>query len=230
MSEKGIKKIFDIILRLLSYICLVVLFLTAIFLIFYIITNQIAKNKGGNPLISIYTIVSESMVPTIKVYDIIVDTKVDNPSSLKVGDIITFHSNFIDTNGYTITHRIIDIENTNGEIRYYTKGDHNSRQDEGYITFDDITGKVKFIIPKLGKAQAFVSSKFGWLLIIFIPAVGIVVMDVLRLIKVYRIKNQIESIPRLKEVERVREMEENKKNIELLEKEEKELKENAEKE
>ena len=225
MSKKGIKEILDFIIKLLSYICLVVLFLIAVFLIFYIVTNQVAKNKGENPLISVYTIVSESMVPTIDVYDIIIDTRVNDPSSLKEGDIITFRSNFIDTDGYTITHRIISIDNTSGETRYYTKGDHNSRQDEGYITFDNIVGKVVYIVPKIGKIQAFVSSKFGWLLIIFIPAVGIIIMDVFRLIKVYRIKNQIESIPRLKEVDRVREIEKNKKAIEKIEKE---LKKNGE--
>lgn len=225
MSKKGIKGILDFIIKLLSYICLVVLFLIAVFLIFYIVTNQVAKNKGENPLISVYTIVSESMVPTIDVYDIIIDTRVNDPSSLKEGDIITFRSNFIDTDGYTITHRIISIDNTSGETRYYTKGDHNSRQDEGYITFDNIVGKVVYIAPKIGKIQAFVSSKFGWLLIIFIPAVGIIIMDVFRLIKVYRIKNQIESIPRLKEVDKVREIEKNKKAIEKLEKE---LKKNGE--
>lgn len=226
MSKKGIKVILDYIIKLLSCICLVVLFLVAIFLIFYIVTNQVAKNKGENPLISVYTIVSESMVPTIDVYDIIIDTRVNDPSSLKEGDIITFRSNFIDTDGYTITHRIISIDNTSGETRYYTKGDHNSRQDEGYITFDNIVGKVVYIVPKIGKIQAFASSKFGWLLIIFIPAVGIIIMDVFRLIKVYRIKNQIESIPRLKEVDRVREIEKNKKAIEKIEKE---LKKNGEK-
>ncbi|MBO5475660.1 MAG: signal peptidase I [Bacilli bacterium] len=225
MSKKGIKGILDFIIKLLSYICLVVLFLIAVFLIFYIVTNQVAKNKGENPLISVYTIVSESMVPTIDVYDIIIDTRVNDPSSLKEGDIITFRSNFIDTDGYTITHRIISIDNTSGETRYYTKGDHNSRQDEGYITFDNIVGKVVYIAPKIGKIQAFVSSKFGWLLIIFIPAVGIIIMDVFRLIKVYRIKNQIESIPRLKEVDKVREIEKNKKEIEKLESE---LKKNGE--
>lgn len=225
MSKKGIKEILDFIIKLLSYICLVVLFLIAVFLIFYIVTNQVAKNKGENPLISVYTIVSESMVPTIDVYDIIIDTRVNDPSSLKEGDIITFRSNFIDTDGYTITHRIISIDNTSGETRYYTKGDHNSRQDEGYITFDNIVGKVVYIAPKIGKIQAFVSSKFGWLLIIFIPAVGIIIMDVFRLIKVYRIKNQIESIPRLKEVDKVREIEKNKKAIEKLESE---LKKNGE--
>lgn len=225
MSKKGIKGILDFIIKLLSYICLVVLFLIAVFLIFYIVTNQVAKNKGENPLISVYTIVSESMVPTIDVYDIIIDTRVNDPSSLKEGDIITFRSNFIDTDGYTITHRIISIDNTSGETRYYTKGDHNSRQDEGYITFDNIVGKVVYIVPKIGKIQAFVSSKFGWLLIIFIPAVGIIIMDVFRLIKVYRIKNQIESIPRLKEVDKVREIEKNKKEIEKLESE---LKKNGE--
>ena len=95
-----------------------------------------------------------------------------------------------------------------------------------YFTFDNIVVKVVYIFPKLGNIQAFASSKFGWLLIIFIPAVGIIIMDVFRLIKVYRIKNQIESIPRLKEVDKIREIEKNKKEIEKLEKE---LKKNGEK-
>jgi signal peptidase len=218
MNKKGFKRISDIVLKILSYICLVVLFLVACFLIFYIIINQIARNNNTNPIISIYTIVSESMIPNIKVYDAVVDVRVNDESELKVGDIITFNSDFIDTNGYTITHRIVGIDTSNGRTLYYTKGDHNAIQDEGYITFDNITGKVKFIIPNLGYLQAFVTSKLGWLIVIIIPAFIIILADVIRLFKVYRIKNQIEEMPRLKEVEMIREQEKNKKVRALLEK------------
>lgn len=217
MNKKVTKKIFDILLRLLSYLCLVILLFVALFLLFYIITNQIAKNNGTKPLISIYTIVSESMVPTINVYDVIIDVRVEKESNLAVGDIITFNSDYLDTNGYTITHRINKIEVEDGITKYYTKGDNNNSVDEGYISFDKIVGKVDYIIPSLGKIQAFISSKFGWLLIIIIPAIGIILMDVYRLIKVYRIKNQIEDIPRLKEIEIVREKEEDKKIRAVLE-------------
>lgn len=217
MNKKVINKIGDCLIKLLSYICLVILLFVAVFLVFYITTNQIAKNSGTKPLVSIYTIVSESMIPKINVYDVIIDTKVDNEDDLAVGDIITFNSDFIDTEGYTITHRINNIVVENGVTKYYTKGDHNNTVDEGYITFDKIVGKVVFIIPSLGKIQAFISSKFGWLLIIFIPAAGIVLMDIYKIIKIYRIKNQIEDIPRIKEIEIVREKEEDKKIRAVLE-------------
>lgn len=215
--NKKVTKLFDNLLKLLSYICLVILFVITIFLLFYIISNQVARSKGAKPLVSIYSIVSESMLPAIEVYDVVVDIRVTDESSLKVGDIITFKTDFIDTQGYTITHRIFKIDSDNGETKYYTKGDNNSIIDDGFITFDKIEGKVKYIIPDLGKMQVFISSKFGWLLIIFIPALGIIMMDIYRLIKVYRIKNQIESIPRLKEVDLVREKEENKKISAVLE-------------
>lgn len=219
--NKKVTKILDDLLKLLSYICLVILFIVAIFLLFYIVSNQIARSKGVKPIVSIYSIVSESMIPAIEVYDMVVDTRVTDESSLKVGDIITFKTDFIDTQGYTITHRIFKIDNDNGITKYYTKGDNNSVIDAGFITFDEIEGKVKFIIPDLGKLQVFISSKFGWLLIVFIPALGIIMMDIYRLIKVYRIKNQIESIPRLKEVDIVREKEDNKKIRAVLERAEK---------
>ena len=57
----------------------------------------------------------------------------------------------------------------------------------------------------------FISSKFGWALIILIPALGIILIDIKKLIKIFRIKEQIEDIPQLKEVEIIKEKEEDKK-------------------
>lgn len=211
MDKKGIKKIFDIISRLISYVCLVILFFIAIFLVFYICSNQIARSKGEKPLISLYTIVSPSMEPNIMVYDVIVDFRVEKENDLKVGDVITFYSESIDTGGYTVTHRIKEIYEEEGTKYYVTKGDNNQDEDEGVITFDNIMGKVKYVIPALGKIQFFVSSKFGWVLIILIPALGIILIDIAKIIKIFKIKEQIEEMPKLKEVEIIREKEEDKK-------------------
>lgn len=211
MNKMGYKEVLSKTMSILSYICLIALFLIATFLLYFIVSNQIAKTKGEKPAISIYTIVSPSMEPTIMVYDVIIDTKVKSDAELKIGDIITFYSNTIDTGGYTVTHRIVDIYKNNGVIYYTTKGDNNMDKDAGLITIDNVVGKCKFIIPSIGKMQIFITSRAGWILIILIPALGIIFMDIKKLIKIFRIKEQIEEIPQIKEVELIREKEENKK-------------------
>ena len=209
--NKGFKVVLSKVMNFLSYICLVILFFIAAFLLYFIISNQLAKTTGSKPLISLYTIVSPSMEPTIMVYDVIIDTRVTKDEDLKIGDIITFYSNTIDTGGYTVTHRIEDIYESNGIKYYTTKGDNNIDADSGIITIDNIVGKCRFIIPSIGKMQMFITSRAGWILIILIPALGIIIIDKKKLIKIFRIKEQIEDIPQIKEVELIREKEENKK-------------------
>ena len=68
-----------------------------------------------------YNITTNSMEPTINMGDIIIVKKVKDEENLKNGDIISFNKN-----GEIITHRIIDIVETNGEKRYITKGDNNN--------------------------------------------------------------------------------------------------------
>lgn len=211
MNNKGVKEVVQKVTNVVSYICLAILFLIAVFLLYFIISNQIARAKGTKPLLSLYTIVSPSMEPIIMVYDVIIDTRVKDESTLKVGDIITFYSNTIDTGGYTVTHRIEDIYESNGVRYYMTKGDNNLESDDGMVTFDNIVGKCRLIIPSIGKMQMFITSRAGWALIILIPAVGIILLDIKKLIKIFRIKEQIEDIPQIKEVELIREKEENKK-------------------
>lgn len=207
---KRIKGVVGLIGRIISYICLAVLFVVACFLLFYIINNQIARMKNEPAFMNIFTIVSPSMEPNIKVYDVIIEFKVDNEADLKVGDIITFYTDEIDTGGYTVTHRIHEINVVNGKRRYITKGDNNQSVDSGYITYGNIVGKVSYILPGAGRIQFFISSRLGWLLIILIPAMGIIIMDIIKLKRLFKIKKQIESIPNMEEIEHVREKEENK--------------------
>ncbi len=213
-----IKKIFGMLIKILSYLCLIVLFMIAVFFVFFIIVSQVAKVNNTRPLISIFTIVSPSMEPNIKVYDVIIDSKVNSPKELKKGDIITFYSDVYNTGGYTITHRIYDITEVDGEYRIVTKGDNNATIDDGYITFDNIVGKVEKVIPSLGKLQFFMSSRLGWLIVILIPALGIILIDTAKLIKIFKIKQEIEDIPEYKRIEDIREIEENKKLRALVEK------------
>lgn len=219
------KKIFDVFIKIIkfiskimAYVLLCLLFLITAFLIYYMIASTIASKKGEYPNLSLYTIVSPSMEPNIKVYDVIIDRKIGKYETLKVGDIITFYSPSLNNDGYTITHRIYDVKNVDGETYYVTKGDNNKNVDVGSITRENIVGKVVYKLNGLGKIQFFLSSKLGWMLIILLPALCFILYDINKINKIFKIKKDIEKIPEYKNTDEIKEIEHNKKVDALLEK------------
>ena len=79
----------------------------------------------------IYRIATGSMMPSLKVNDVVITKKTNN---YQVGDIITFKEN----NSY-ITHRIVSINDEN----IITKGDSNNIEDDE-ITKDKVVGKLVY--------------------------------------------------------------------------------------
>lgn len=96
-----------------------------------------------------YTILSGSMEPEFYPGDIVI-TQHKIKTDIKLGDVVTFR----DDEGVIITHRIID-EVDGG---YITQGDNNNVKDKGVLKEDDIIGKVKFSIPKIGYLINFLSK------------------------------------------------------------------------
>ena len=47
-------------------------------------------------------------------------------------------------------HRVVRIENMNGETRYYTKGDANDGEDSDFITSQEIVGLTDVTIKWIG--------------------------------------------------------------------------------
>ena len=151
--DKSSKHLYKFGKILSTIICIIILFFI-VFNITLIIESYINPNELPSFLgIKSFVIVSESMEPTIMTNDIIfmVDTSKEN---LEVGDIISFR-----TGDYINTHRIVRIEEKNGEEIYITKGDNNSNEDRTPIKFQDIEGKYLFKLPKLGKIAEILKSK-----------------------------------------------------------------------
>ena len=188
-SKKGLttlKEVIKMISTIVSWTLFVMLVICAIFLFYYFISTNIYARKGDKyePKISLYTIISPSMTPNINVYDVILDLRVDKPEDVKIGDVITFISSSPETNGMTITHRVISIiKDTKGNYSYKTKGDYSPVEDTGSVDFNSIIGKVAFRIPKLGRIQLFVASKFGWLFVVLVPALYIIIKDLFKYLR-----------------------------------------------
>lgn len=73
--------------------------------------------------------------------------------NIKVGDIIIYKYNNIE-----IVHRVVEIKNVNGELRFYTKGDRNKNNDPNYRTEKDIVGVSLFRIKYVGYPTVWVNS------------------------------------------------------------------------
>ena len=71
------------------------------------------------------------------------------------GQVIIFDYNNIQT-----IHRVIEIKQVNGEIRYYTKGDANKSKDDEYRTANDIVGLVKLKVKYIGYPTIWLRSIF----------------------------------------------------------------------
>lgn len=207
------KHVTKFVANAISWTVLVILVLIAGFLVYYYVANKIYASKGEKyePGIGLYTIVSPSMTPNLNVYDVIINVKVDKAEDIKIGDIITFVSTSAISKGLTITHRVVAIVETSNGLEYRTQGDNNLNPDGATVPFGNVLGKVLFRIPQLGRVQYFLSSSYGWLLIVVIPALLIIISDVLKIIKLSGAK---------KKVNYALSTEEKKKDTEIKKKEE----------
>lgn len=200
----SLSKILKIIGKVLSWALFVILLIAAAFLLYYFVATKIyaSKGPGYEPKYSIYMIASGSMTPTIKVYDVIINEKVDNPNEIAVGDVITFISSNVLNSGTTVTHRVIAITNDeDGNICYKTQGDFNPVADSTCAKFSNVIGKVILKIPQLGRVQVFLASKAGWLLCILIPALYIIIRDILKITKLATIKSTTTKMNEKKKVD-----------------------------
>jgi len=132
-----------------------------------------------------YVVASESMVPVLKVGDLLIvqhATMGSNaPASfndLKIGDIIVFRSpGIIEDTGQreVIVHRVADIQtDSHGERIITTKGDANDASIPGVdnpIRVQQYVGKVVYVIPGLGLITKVISPPVNYIIIAVILAI-----------------------------------------------------------
>lgn len=193
------KKNVRFVIKLVSYSLIVFLMVISSFLIYYVFSSKYYKSKGMTPPFSLYTIVSSSMEPSIKVHDVVFIKKVD-VNELSKGDIITFYSSNPFFGNTPITHRIENVIKENNEILFEVKGDANEISDDELVISSNIIGKVYLRLPSLGKLQYFIASKRGLLISILIPAVIILFYDSIKIIKQVRLFRERKEIEELESI------------------------------
>ena len=125
------------------------------------------KNISIDWPVRLYIVQSGSMAPSIMAGDLIL---VEKSISYVQNEVITF----IDSEGRTVTHRIIEINSKDSPPHYATKGDANPNADKLIVAHDQVIGKVSLVLPKLGFVASFGKSRNGILLLIVIPTALII--------------------------------------------------------
>ena len=172
----SVKKAASIVISVVMWIIILIAALFAFTTLATKDDGSVSNLGGFTPL----TVQSESMEPTFGENDLIVIQQCD-PSTLQVGDIVTFHT-IIDNQYALNTHRIVAVNEVNGMNSYTTKGDNNDLADQHVIADGDIVGKYAFKIPYLGKVMDVLSSTWGFLIIIVLPMLLFFIYQVYHLV------------------------------------------------
>ncbi|HEX7464708.1 MAG TPA: signal peptidase I [Actinomycetota bacterium] len=113
------------------------------------------------------TVMSGSMDPTLRVGDVVIVNQI-SPLDAKIGDVVTFRDPSNPTR--LVTHRVRDIEISNGVVRFVTKGDANTSVEHWKIPTNGTIGRVAYHVPGIGYALFWIRGRFGRLLLVVIPA------------------------------------------------------------
>ena len=200
------KKLKVVLSSIVLVILAPILFVSLVILInSYTNPDAVPSFFGWKPFI----VLSGSMETEIYSGDVAVVKEVDL-KEINKNDIIAFKEDDI-----VITHRVIDIINENGTIKYKTKGDNNNVEDSGYVLAEQVEGKYQFKVRRLGNFAMFAQTPIGMIVCLSIP------VGLLLLIQMIDTRGTKKS---QKEVQRKLQ-----RKIELLEKQNEELKRKEEK-
>ena len=100
-------------------------------------------------------VISGSMRPTLDVGDVVIVGKVP-VDTIEPGDIIQFR----EAEGIATVHRVVEIQEIEGNMVFITQGDDNREPDPSPVLAANVVGKVIFNIPKVGWAAIAVKEFF----------------------------------------------------------------------
>ncbi len=150
-------------------------------LVFYAFAGSGRSMPGGvRPLI----VLSGSMEPKMPVGSVVV-AKSTNPTSLKVGDIVTYfraQANGSST-GVLVTHRIKQVVGSGSSLSFITQGDANNTPDGTPVLASQVVGRVFLIVPYAGYVTRFVRTPLGLILLILLPAAILIAGEVRNVFK-----------------------------------------------
>ena len=195
MSNETVKKVFGIASKIFSWIIIAITVIMMVFTIFSTLTfGRNDRNLFG---IRFYIVLSDSMSlsennKTDKVHfdagDIVLSKMVDDPTSLEVGDIISFISQNSDNFGKTVTHKIRTVrhDSEGRVIGYETYGTNTGKSDAVLVEPEYVLGVYVGKLSLIGHFFAFLKTVPGYIVCILIPFLLLILWQGISTVKIFK--------------------------------------------
>lgn len=159
--------------------------------------DEVPSIGGILPLI----VLTDSMYPEIHSGDLII-CHTEEPENVKAGDIIAF---FDPTGNGTsvVTHRVMEVIETEDSVEWVTKGDANNTADAKPVPASKLVGVYQSRIPELGNVVMFMQTTTGLIVCVVCPILLLVGWDILRR-KKYEKTQKADTDALLRELEELR--------------------------
>lgn len=176
--------------------------------IFAVIAISTIKLPGNYKLM---VVESGSMQPVIGQGSIIL---IKPQTKYNKNDVITVLDSPVSK--ISVTHRIVDIKESNQDTIYTTKGDANESADTETRLKQNVLGKVLFSIPFVGYFVNFAKTREGLILLIIVPVTLIIYSEILNIKNEF--KNLLKMQKKTKQLDQKKLQEEIEKKLMSLEK------------
>ncbi len=151
------------------------IFVTIILVAFIIVVclQRFSNNKISFYKYRMFTVISGSMEPVYSIGDVLISKDV-NPSTIKVGDVISYQGVSGDFKDKVITHQVTRVVTDEyGKYYFHAKGTANLVEDP-IVSEDQVYGVVIYRSRILSLIYRIVSTNIGFYLFIIIPLIFII--------------------------------------------------------
>ena len=152
-------------LRIIYKILKAITTLFIVLIVSIIFVQRISNNKVTVGGYSVFTIITESMVPKYQVGDMLLSKKIPT-NEIKVGDDVVYMGKNGTFEGKIVTHQVIKIEKKGSELEFHTKGIANTIEDP-VVHEKQIYGVVTTKLSILSLLSKLVNNIYGFYFIIF---------------------------------------------------------------
>lgn len=198
MSNTKVKKVLGIAAKVFTWLIIAV----TVFMMVFTLVSTLTFDQNDRNLFGIrfYIVLSDSMSLSEKnqgeevhfnAGDIVLSKMVDDPHTLKEGDVISFISQNSDSFGKTITHKIRSVEyDKNGAfVGYVTYGTNTGTNDEAIVEPEYVLGTYAGKLPGVGHFFSFLKTTPGYISCILVPFLLLILwqgVNTIRLFKRYK--------------------------------------------
>ena len=211
-KEKAITlhKVLTIIGTVLCIILIPILIINCILIVKSFTSDEVPSVAGTLPLI----VLTDSMYPVIESGDLII-CHTEDPENIQVGDVIAFFDPA--GNGSSIvTHRVMEIVEEDGQIKWRTKGDNNNTEDRLLVTGEKLVAVYEGTrLAGFGNVALFMQTTPGLIVCVVCPILLLVGYDMIRR-RMYEKSNKKDTDQLMAELEELRRLKAEKEKQEQL--------------